>query len=126
MPAHVLRIPPAVLQTLPEKSRLADASNFMTARDAAFLRELRDEFTERVDQARRGFLEPLVVRAERTWCRSPWWHRHSCLCGLIRRQRRTGKNAGATGTARIRRWNVFASQIHRARRRRRYVVRHGI
>ncbi len=37
MPVHVVGIPPGVLQALPEKPRLANAADFVTARNDAFL-----------------------------------------------------------------------------------------
>jgi hypothetical protein len=52
MPVHVVRIPPGVLQPLPEESRLADAANFVSSRDDAFLAVLAHQLAQRVDQLR--------------------------------------------------------------------------
>src|SRR5207245_10624257 len=64
MPVHVVGIPPRILQALPEKSCVADAADFVAARDDSFLAVLPDQFPQRVDQLRLPVLEPLVVRAE--------------------------------------------------------------
>jgi len=65
VPGHVLRIPPRVLQALPEQPRLPDAPNFMPPRDHALLAILHDELAQRVHQVGPQLLEPLVVRPQR-------------------------------------------------------------
>ncbi len=52
------------MQTLPEKARLADAANFVTARGNTFGAILPDQFAQRVDQFRLQVIEPLVVGTE--------------------------------------------------------------
>jgi len=64
MPVHVVGIPPGVLQALPEESRLADAADFMSPRNDAFLTVLPHEFTKRVDQFRFCVFEAFVVEPE--------------------------------------------------------------
>src|SRR5437016_1016554 len=64
MPVHVVGIPPSVLQALPKEARLADAADFMTTRDDAFLAVLPDQFAQGVDQFGLHIFEPLVVGAE--------------------------------------------------------------
>ena len=64
VPVHVVRIPPGVLQALPEKARLANAANFVAARDDAFLAILADQFAQGVDQFRLEVFQALVVWAE--------------------------------------------------------------
>jgi hypothetical protein len=46
MPIHVARIPPGILQALPEKPRLANAPNFVAPRDDAFLAVLANQFAQ--------------------------------------------------------------------------------
>jgi hypothetical protein len=65
VPAQVLRIPPGVLQSLPEEPRLPDAPNLMPPRDDSFFAILHDQFAQRVHQVRPQILEPLVVRPRR-------------------------------------------------------------
>src|SRR6266700_3067967 len=64
MPVHVVGIPPGVLQALPEEPRLADAANFMTPRDDAFLAVLPNQFAQRMHQLGLRIFEPLVVRTD--------------------------------------------------------------
>src|SRR6266566_5307702 len=64
MPVHVVGIPPGVLQALPEEPRLANAANFMPARDDAFLAVLPNQFAQRMHEFGFHVLEPLVVRSE--------------------------------------------------------------
>src|SRR6266704_4758137 len=61
MPVHVVGIPPGVLQALPEEPCLANAANFMPARDDAFLAVLPNQFAQRVHQFGLRIFEPLVV-----------------------------------------------------------------
>src|SRR5882724_10748904 len=61
MPVHVIRIPPGVLQTLPEKPRLANSTNLVPPREHAFFAILPHQFTQRVHQLRLQILEPLIV-----------------------------------------------------------------
>jgi hypothetical protein len=65
MPGHVLRIPPGILQSLPEQSSLPDSPDFMPPRHHAFLAILDHQLAQRIHQIRPQFLQPLVVRAER-------------------------------------------------------------
>jgi hypothetical protein len=48
VPVHVVRIPPGVLQSLPEEPRLADAANFVAPRDDALLAILADQFAQSI------------------------------------------------------------------------------
>src|SRR5882724_2992928 len=64
MPIHVVRIPPGVLQALPEKTRLANPSNLMAPRNDALVAILPHQLTQSVHQLRLQLLEPLVVRAK--------------------------------------------------------------
>jgi len=64
MPVHVVGIPPRVLQALPEEARLANAANFVTACDDAFLAVLAHQLAQRVDQFGLGVFEAFVVGAE--------------------------------------------------------------
>src|SRR5882762_4930821 len=52
MPVHVVRIPPGVLQALPEKTRLANPSNLMATRDDALLAILPHQLTQSMHQLR--------------------------------------------------------------------------
>ena len=65
MPGHVLRIPPRVLQALPEEARLPDPANLVPPRDNSLFAILHDELAQRVHQIRPQLLEPLVVRPQR-------------------------------------------------------------
>src|SRR5882757_706384 len=62
MPVHVVRIPPGVLQALPEKPRLANPSNLMAPRNNALFAILPHQLTQSVHQFRLQFLKPLVIR----------------------------------------------------------------
>ena len=65
VPVHVLRIPPGVLQPLPEEPRLANAPDFVPPRDDSLLAELHYQLPQRIHQPRRRLLQALVIRAER-------------------------------------------------------------
>ena len=65
MPGHVLRIPPGVLQALPEQARLPDAPNLVPPRDDSLFAILHDQLAQRVHQVRPQLFEPLVVRPQR-------------------------------------------------------------
>ena len=64
VPVHVVGIPPGVLQALPEQARLADAADFVAARDDAFFAILANKVAEGVHEFRLYFFEALVVRAQ--------------------------------------------------------------
>ena len=64
MPAHVVRVPPAILQSLPEEPRLANAANLVPARDNALHAVLDNHLTQRGNTARLQLLEPLVIRPQ--------------------------------------------------------------
>ena len=72
VPVHVVRIPPGVLQALPEEARLANAANFVATRDDAFFAILANEFAQRVNDFRIYVLEALVVRPEIERSSSAW------------------------------------------------------
>jgi hypothetical protein len=65
VPGHVLRIPPGILQSLPEQTRLPDAPDFMPPRHHPFLSILHHEFAQRIHQVRPQLLQPLVVSPKR-------------------------------------------------------------
>jgi len=52
VPGHVLRIPPRVLQPLPEKPRLPNPPDFVSPRDNSLLPVLHFQFAQRVHQVR--------------------------------------------------------------------------
>src|SRR5258706_4029636 len=62
MPVHVVRIPPGVLQALPEKPSLANPPNLMTPRDHTFFAILAHQLAQRMHQLRLNILKPLIVR----------------------------------------------------------------
>ena len=64
MPVHIVGIPPGVLQTLPEETRLANAADFVPSRDDAFLAILAHKFAQRVHEFRFYIFEPLIVWAQ--------------------------------------------------------------
>ncbi len=64
MPVHVVRIPPGVLQALPEKTCLANPSNLMAPRNDALFAILPHQLTQCMHQLRLQILKPLVVRAK--------------------------------------------------------------
>jgi hypothetical protein len=63
MPAHVVRVPPGVLQALPEEARLPNPPNLMPPGDDTFLAVLTHQFAQGVHQFGLHIFEPLVVRA---------------------------------------------------------------
>jgi len=65
VPRHVLRIPPRVLQSLPEQPRLPDSPNFMPPGNDPFLAILHHQLAQRVHQVRPQLFQPLVVRPQR-------------------------------------------------------------
>src|SRR5256885_302158 len=65
MPVHVVRIPPRVVQPLPEKPCLANTANFVASRDDSFFPVLPHQFTQRVHDVRLGIIQQLVVGAKR-------------------------------------------------------------
>jgi hypothetical protein len=65
MPGHVLRIPPGILQPLPEQARLPDAPDLMPPRDHAFLTILHHQLAQSIHQIRPQFLQSLVVSPKR-------------------------------------------------------------
>ena len=61
MPVHVVGVPPGVLQALPEKPRLANAADFVPARDDALFAILADQVAQGENQLGLQLLEALVV-----------------------------------------------------------------
>src|SRR5262249_38056145 len=69
VPVHVVRIPPGILQALPEKPRLANAADFVTPRYDTFFAILAHEFAQRMDKFGLHVFEALVVGAQVGWRR---------------------------------------------------------